>query len=433
MAPQLIKFKNPVGHIVPSLLFVVALFASGPILIFNIAQLQRLHGSYNQMAYNIALFFLPKSSHLRWQAGEVLLNQGHYKEASEILTPLIASAETSTSGLEVVSVIEALVRNNQISEAQNVYEKLPATAKLSRFSAAKLSLAYLKENPVNTERLVGSVSQIIDTDNTSKIDILRANSLVDLNSNLTPIGNRVIWALQVKAANQTEATKPSQTNSDAHKSETDVASQYLGMQHETLSIGPELVRNGDFETMTSCPTLNQASTCEIDGWVPSDMADGIHWSNGLFVVGLDHSTSKVNPRTSSQLRIDGIFVEQNKLQEPARAGVLTQRPITLSANSTLLIELRYATQGTESILPSIYLTTNPIDFSPKELYLPASPNHWSSVTILTQNLSSEELAISPILRLWSTGTVWFDDFSIREIRRTDGQPIPPRDPIINIQ
>ena len=55
------------------------------------------------------------------------------------------------------------------------------------------------------------------------------------------------------------------------------------------------------------------------------------------------------------------------------------------------------------------------------------------MTILVWNHTSRDVSISPLLRLWSTGTVWFDDFSIREIRRVDGQPIPPRDPIIDIR
>ena len=51
----------------------------------------------------------------------------------------------------------------------------------------------------------------------------------------------------------------------------------------------------------------------------------------------------------------------------------------------------------------------------ESISLPTTGNLWKRATIIISNQSNQKVTFQSLLRLWSEGSVWFDNFSIRSL------------------
>ncbi len=200
-------------------------------------------------------------------------------------------------------------------------------------------------------------------------------------------------------------------------------SELLHMSPDKILLGGDQVINGNFEQFDY--RLRFPSKWAAGYW----SANG-NYSRSYYLVGID--TTGIN-KDNKVLRIDGLPAAHISEREESRAGSQLA-PIILTPDTAYVISLIYRTASKVNMSPkpTIFLADQ-VDLLSKEIILPSTDLQWNRVAIVAWNRTDFQVSVTPLLRLWSTGTVWFDDFSIREIRRTDGQPIPPRDPIIDIR
>lgn len=181
----------------------------------------------------------------------------------------------------------------------------------------------------------------------------------------------------------------------------------------TLKLGSELILDGDFEVRKPCPRLNQSGWCSLAFWETSMMDTGDPWNVGFFVVGVDHAHAYSGRQS---MRVDGVYVERRVDREPARAGYW-HYPVNLKANRPYVISFVYRTDsyGTQSRGAAIWISSDFRVLFAGDYFLPSTHGAWKRVTILGWNRAELDMPIRPLLRNFGEGSVWFDDFSVREV------------------
>lgn len=138
-------------------------------------------------------------------------------------------------------------------------------------------------------------------------------------------------------------------------------------------------------------------------WDFSDMSEGVAWSKGAFYGDFDSISDK-------SMRVMGFFIKQTENREAARAGFWYKQDIPLG-DKPYLFCFRYKTlQGKE--MPTFWLS---YAFN-KEGELEPTDSKWREVYYFFDNKKFKIPSIKPLLRMWGTGTVWFDDICLFEIK-----------------
>ncbi len=140
------------------------------------------------------------------------------------------------------------------------------------------------------------------------------------------------------------------------------------------------------------------------------------FSPGLFVIGND---SSLPYEGSFSARIDGIIVQDGTpALETARAGYTydSDNSIIIPSNSLIAVEFAYRTECLSSGEASLLIGYQGATLSGYAgSSVPPTYGQWRRITILFLNDSQERLLLVPNLLLWSNGSFWFDDFSIRQV------------------
>lgn len=190
--------------------------------------------------------------------------------------------------------------------------------------------------------------------------------------------------------------------------------ELLEVPVEAVELGPNLVPNGGFEEWYN---ENPA------GWDWWGQFSHAPFNPALFVGGAEILGAYEG---ENMVRSNGLWIEQNDELGPARANWRINQQddfsIKLVANKAYVVSLLYMTRGTENQDHSpfnpatIYVTARPDVLFERNYTLPSTHGAMRKVVVVGWNRSGNDVVIQPLLRLFSAGTVWFDDLAIRQVR-----------------
>lgn len=368
--------------------------------IFNYAQLSRLHGIVQPSLYLRSLAHFLDDTHIRLQTVAALTEAGQQDAATHVLQPLINQHNLDGQAAQIL--LATLIIGGDKQKAVQTYQHFSSHPQLSPGIAARVLSGFLKSGsnvpPDVTRHLLANV--------------------FGANHHITPLrslGKRLsapdFWDTTLgqksRAALQWSTQPITGTDLAAQPPEPDralVAAQ-LEVAAESIRFGPELVTNGSFEQYD----LFQD---RLSGWYYSFMSIKKPFDVAAFVVGLDSG----NPWNGSlSMRVDGLYREDNPSLSNARAGFWHRSDITIQPDTPYIVSFAYRTRHVRGKAAAIWLTGEQDVFWRGEKRLPPTGGEWKQETIIGWNRSGREATIRPLLRSWGQGSVWFDDFSVREL------------------
>jgi len=170
-------------------------------------------------------------------------------------------------------------------------------------------------------------------------------------------------------------------------------SPFVSLDYNGLKIILErnLLRDGSFEKKNSLKQF----------WTFSDMSDREPFSKGSFYGGRDHFENKC-------MRVMGFFVNNLDGKSPVRGGFWYSERIFLE-EKTYCFCFSYKTLH-ESENPSFWLS-----YGLKEPRTGPASLTWKKVYFIFNNSHYKLEFVKPLLRMWGTGSVWFDNIGLYEI------------------
>jgi len=392
----------------------------------NYAQLQRLSQHVRNLpitedtlqAYKYALQLDFANDHIRWQTGEAQAEAGQATLATTTLLPLINSNLESPRIDKLLIIM--LVASNRINEAIDLYRSLALKPTLPPGIAAKILRYALQEHlsftPENQEKLIGEAVGL--DPNLTEFKPF-GNVLADRDFYATELGSKVKYSLKWRSEiNVKPPTNDKLTELDALLKARVAA--LLDISAQTITLGDSLTINGDFEQ------IDIVHDTPI-GWNESFMSTGYPWNLAAFVMGTDSQQAYQGVHS---IRIDGLYIEQKPERELARAGFV-HFPINLPPHSPYVVSFAYRTENVRNDAARFFLSLDPQVFTPIEQALPSTAGKWMVVTILGWNSSKIETTVSPLLRSFNEGSVWFDSFSIHPLDLQS--TVAARDAIVDIR
>jgi hypothetical protein len=103
--------------------------------------------------------------------------------------------------------------------------------------------------------------------------------------------------------------------------------------------------------------------------------------------------------------------------------------VPVAAGDALVVSFVYRTAGDEGQLASLFVSADSLSLA-GEQWLKPTGGAWRRVTIIAWNRGGGDAPLTPLLRNWSEGSVWFDELTIRPIRFA--QSVTPREPIVEV-
>jgi hypothetical protein len=368
----------------------------------NIAHIQALRGNDNR-----AILALERASklnsgdfHLRWRTGALLAEIGEEETAASRLSPLLQQPHWLRLRDPNI-VIATLTEAGLDKEILHLYQSWNPLPRLSSENAATVALQYLEQRgqipPARVQTLFEQTFDVF----TARYQPLESK-LFDTTS-WSPATTRHVrhtldWFSQDRA---------SEIDSSVSQPEPQRVADILQIPAGNISFGEELVVNGGFEQLRDWQNWQDVPA----GWDPSFMTSGDPWNRAAFIIGTD-SHQKFSGNRS--MRIDGLLIERKPELEKARAG-FWHDPITVTSDTPYVITFVYRTNQEDDVKSSLYLSSEPKVLFRYDQSLPATYGVWKRVTIIAWNRQEADASIRPLLRSWSEGSVWFDEFSIRQV------------------
>ena len=187
--------------------------------------------------------------------------------------------------------------------------------------------------------------------------------------------------------------------------------ELLGTAPANPTLGPNLVQQGDFEGHTGG---------HWQGWAVADYATGRTTAepSGTFVAGADPLDAMMGGLSA---RIEGLWVRD--VTDPGVFGLVTQDQgrygsyaIAILPQQTYLISGLYRTRNSsECVLISL---GNP-QVGLLDERLPATAGVWRRFVLTGCHTDASAQQMQLLLRLCGTGSVWFDDISVRQMDFAD--------------
>jgi hypothetical protein len=136
-------------------------------------------------------------------------------------------------------------------------------------------------------------------------------------------------------------------------------------------------------------------------WNFLDFSDKAPFSKGSYYGEIDRFMK-------GSARIIGFFDLQTKGHSPSRAGIAYQNAIPLEEKEYLVFfEYKTLTHNED---PSFWLSQYV-----QEVHLKPTGGCWQQVFFIFNNKSYKSPDVTPLLRIWGEGTVWFNNFFLAEI------------------
>jgi hypothetical protein len=137
--------------------------------------------------------------------------------------------------------------------------------------------------------------------------------------------------------------------------------------------------------------------CTEKKWYFSRMFNGKNFSRGSFFMGTDKIGESKNP----VIRIIGFFISHDSNKSEPRAGVRCRKRIA-AENGFYVFGFDYCTiTGKER--PSFYLSKG------IEKRIPSTQRQWKKVIFILNNAFNDYDYLSPLIRMWGTGTLLVDN------------------------
>lgn len=377
----------------------------------NIIQIAHLHDRPPIDLARQLLAIIPSHAHLRGQLAQMLAEAGLHDEALQTLT---AQGGPITGDLAAQRLLA--VELAYLNQGEKALQQLKAVGNVERIPsgvALRILSDHLQKHwPLSVEDRYKLVSSVVGFTNLDGLKRINAQS----DFWATAFGRGLHTALATSSAPSSLISPPPPAPDDATRMQH--AANQLNVSASDLVLDPSTIDNGQFQRvnpMTGIP-LHWSSAYWV-GWGT--------YNPGGFIIQVD---PQLQAKGENAIRIDAFAIEHSSQYQAARAGI-AYSPIDIAPNQPYLIEVLYQSTSTGS---AIHLTQNEQLFFQNDLFLPVAKT-WQRVTIIGWNRTAKVATIQPLLRVFGEGTVWFANISVRAIRRADGQPIPPRDTLIDIR
>jgi tetratricopeptide (TPR) repeat protein len=190
-----------------------------------------------------------------------------------------------------------------------------------------------------------------------------------------------------------------------------IVAEMLGVSVEDVELGPNLVKNGEFESWVR-------GSPEWWGW--SDMFNREPFNAAAFVGEADELLSFEGQQAA---RVDGLWIQQREEKSPARAGFWQYDEVALAANAPYLLSFYYRTSRIPDDMATTWVSGNPNVFWAHDYGLPATQGMWYHFVAVGWNRLDADAPIRPLLRSFATGHVTFDDAQLRLIRLPEEAPV----------
>jgi hypothetical protein len=390
----------------------------------NQAQLERLRTEPQPETYAELREQAPDSRHLNWQLAEVYLRQGDLDSAAMLFNN---TPPDMTNQTELIARVIVLSANGQANRALPLLKGLD-TLPIDRLPAettAQLVLAQADQG-VLEERTIAMLLHLLGHDPLSPGALAFRDAQIDADFWQTPMGRQIYQTLLWRAASGLRSMHTPVSGNVSTVDEEAVRQQVQAQLKVPVTLGANLIQNGDFDLplLPCLPTLREA--CYYTNWSQSHMTTGDPWNFALFAVGPD----RVRPYAgNAALRIDGIYLEQHPEREAARSG-LWHAPIEVAAGQPYVLSFVYRTAQVTERGAGLWLSAKPEVLFAGEQFLPPTNGLWKRVVIIAWNRSQQPEQIQPLLRLWGTGSVWYDNVSLYQIATE--QLIPVQHVIVGI-
>lgn len=392
------------GLIIGLLVAVVAVAGYQPTVAsvaLNVAQIDRLHGSYRVELLRTALRIAPDHAQLRWQTGASLAELGEHPAAAETLLPLAIEGRLPDGAAR--TLFASLIEAGQAQQLASLDAQLRSSPWLPPRTAAAVTHAYLESQGLLTraqaERLLAPALGLSPA---QPEFLLIAGDITTKAFWGQPEGRR-LRSLLADMARPSTVQPRSQTELSGRVAEL------LDVPTGVLRLGEELIVNGDAEVVSFC--LATGPSCFPAGWSPTFMSNGDPWNRATFGLAGEHARPFSQ---ATSLRIDGVLIEHEPTREPARAG-FWHEPIVVHADRSYVISFVYRTEGVGSDGAGLWVSADPLVFFAGEYMLPPTAGSWRRMTLVAWNRRPVSATVRPLLRLWGEGTVWFDEVSMREL------------------
>jgi len=195
-----------------------------------------------------------------------------------------------------------------------------------------------------------------------------------------------------------------------------IVAEQLELPPDVIAFGPNLLSNSGFE-----PREEESNS--LPGWQPVTMAGYQPFDRGLFYVGSDTLNAFAGQQSA---RISGLWVGNNPELGRPNAGFWVwdetrhaNQLIPVQAGAIYLLSFYYRTEWVEESSVGVWLNsgTEQTGSLRGECYFPPTRGVWRQVFLIGSvgDDNPEISAVSPLLRLWGPGQVWFDDVQLRQI------------------
>lgn len=384
----------------------LTLAVAAPVLrshwLLNQAQLARLRGIDARDYYASALAANDGDGHVRWQVGEAALRRRDYAMAAEVLSPLRRNGVTRPQAM--AALLEALVYANDGSGARLLFDDFGQDLALEPHTAARL----WRDGPGEIQ----CVTEVVDCHFLSTAighaqDAPEFRWLIETVRHPGQRSHDLMNALHRYMEWRSQPPTAPIVTTRTWRPHAFVVSA-LGLAAGDVSLGPELIENGEFAVTPGRPVP--------DGWLRSHMSSGDPWNHGLYALNVDAGSA----------RVDGMGFEEDAELQPARAGYWHSRPIDIPAGAAYVFSFRYRTSRDASDAreqPAYWLSDGAFALAGDQ-HLPPTADKWKRVVVIGANRGDAAVAIQPLLRLFGAGTAWFDDVSLRLF---DGDSAPELD------
>ena len=235
-------------------------------------------------------------------------------------------------------------------------------------------------------------------------DLMTAKKLVSINS----------------LSRGTQSSIGDQTSSDDQL----IIAELLNVPADEITLGPNLILNGDFEEWTDS---------RPNWWMTSNMATGSEWNAGTFWADHDSLDSWQN----ESVRIQGLWLRSESGKFPGRYGYwhfdpATQaaRTIPLEFGKSYVLSIYYRTDAQSSKGAALWTSYESTAFTEGDLYLPPTDEVWKKAIVFGTPSSTSDIFVSPLIRTFGVGKFWFDNIELRSVDSAIDFYVPNSKPIV---
>jgi tetratricopeptide (TPR) repeat protein len=332
-------------------------------------------------------------------------------------------------------------RNGQLDTAEALYRQVVLLDR--SFLPAYLRLASLLESQIEMTRespeLRGAISAYQQYYALGGDDLLGAVRLDALCMALTSSGiqdqlcsdRATMEHYATRLGPQGEQSAPFLLDSHSDVELTSMVPALVGVNADQVQVGPNLIENGGFEDWVGQGLPGMAGVKSRPSWWNwTEMFGREPFSPGLFFGGYDELDPFEGKRVA---RVDSQWLDRQSHLESPRAGywhfdegTRGLRRLELPSDTAYVLSFVYRTRQVPDSRTTAWVASAD---QPGSLWfgndplLPATDGAWYRFAGIGWNHSDSTAVLQPLLRLYATGSVDFDDVELRPIYYSGLKPL----------